>query len=597
MQEQISARILNLRHWLKENQLDALIIPHENEYLGEYLPAHDERLQWATGFTGSAGVAIITRDNASIFVDGRYTVQVTKQVPDALFEYHHLIEEPYLDWIKNNLPEGGIVAFDPRLHSATWLAASRVNYSADFQLCALENNPIDQLWHDRPEPEYAPLWLMPSEVTGIDSLSKRHLIAEHFSQSGLDSAILTSPESICWLLNIRGSDISCLPVVLCYAILHSDASLDLFIHQRQIIEEFAEHVGEGVRLHEPDSLINELSHLKGKQILLDNDNSNAWFEMTLTDIGANLIQKPDPCQLMKATKNQCEISGMQACHIRDGIAMAKFLSWLDSEVKLGNLHDEAILADKLQDFRFEDPTLFDLSFDTISAAGSNAAMCHYNHNNQPNPGQLSANSLYLVDSGGQYTDGTTDITRTIAIGDVTPLMKQQFTLVLKGHIALASARFPAGTTGHQLDALARQHLWQYGFDFDHGTGHGVGHCLNVHEGPQRISKAPNNIALQPGMVVSNEPGYYREGHFGIRIENLERVVRIHTDGDHDMLGFESLTRCPIDLRVIDLQLLTDSEIAWLNQYHQQVWDDISPLVDDEVFSWLEQATQQIEKAS
>ncbi|CAM3588414.1 Aminopeptidase [Vibrio aerogenes CECT 7868] len=597
MQEQISARILNLRHWLKENQLDALIIPHENEYLGEYLPAHDERLQWATGFTGSAGVAIITQTNASIFVDGRYTVQVTKQVPDTLFEYHHLTEEPYLDWIKENVPASGNVAYDPKLHSAAWLSHANFNYSVYFQFCALENNPIDQLWHDRPQPEYSPLWLMPAETTGIDSLSKRQQISGDFAASGIDSAILTSPESICWLLNIRGSDISRLPVVLCYAILHADASIDLFIHQQQVIDGFAEHVGDGVRLHSPDSLLDGLNQLKGKQVLLDNNNSNAWFEITLNELGVHLIQKPDPCLLTKAMKNQSEINGMQACHIRDGIAMAKFLSWLDSEVNAGHLHDEATLSDTLQDFRFEDPTLIDLSFDTISAAGSNAAMCHYNHNNQPAPGQLSADSLYLVDSGGQYTDGTTDITRTVAIGQVTPFMKQQFTLVLKGHIALASARFPDGTTGHQLDALARQYLWQYGFDFDHGTGHGVGHCLNVHEGPQRISKAVNHTALQPGMVISNEPGYYREGHFGIRIENLERVVRVHTDGDQDMFGFEPLTRCPIDLRVIDQQLLTDAEITWLNQYHQKVWDDISPLVDGEVFTWLEKATQPIGRDS
>lgn len=327
--------------------------------------------------------------------------------------------------------------------------------------------------------------------------------------------------------------------------------------------------------------------------MLDPSTSNAWFTLVLQNAGAELINEADPCLLSKAAKNATEIAGMKACHIRDGVAMAKFLCWLDSEVSAGKFHNEAQLAEKLHAFRAEDPTLVDLSFDTISAAGSNAAMCHYNHQNQPEPGQLNNNSLYLVDSGGQYLDGTTDITRTIAIGEPSEAMKRQFTLVLKGHIALARARFPHGTCGHQLDVLARQHLWAEGYDYDHGTGHGVGHFLSVHEGPQRISKVYNPVALRPGMVLSNEPGYYRAEQFGIRIENLELVVEITTQGDHPMLGFESLTRCPIDTRAIDVNRLTKPELAWLNQYHQQVWQEVGPLVTGEVKAWLEKATQPI----
>ncbi|KUI96915.1 aminopeptidase P family protein [Vibrio sp. MEBiC08052] len=591
MQGHISERISNIRSWLKENQLDALIVPHEDEYLGEYLPVHNERLQWLTGFTGSAGVAVVTQEHASIFVDGRYTVQVTKQVPDSIFEYHHLIEEPFLDWIIDHLSPSSKVGFDPRLHRSLWVTHTQQKISGKFTLCPLQDNPIDLLWLNRPVPFFSKMWLMDIKQSGQSSEDKRQIIAEILRKKQAHCALLTQSDSICWLLNIRGQDIACLPVLLTHAIIYDDASIDLFIDPQRVIEEFEHHVGPGVRICPPETLEHSLTNLQGKQILLDPDTCNAWFNLTLQNAGVSIIHGADPCMLPKAAKNASEIAGMKACHIRDGAAMAKFLSWLDQEVAQGNMHNEATLSDQLAEFRQQDPTLLDFSFSTISAAGSNAAMCHYNHLNQPAPGQLTPDSFYLVDSGGQYTDGTTDITRTIAIGTPSPLMKQQFTLVLKGHIALASARFPRGTSGHQLDALARQHLWAHGYDFDHGTGHGVGHCLNVHEGPQRISKAPNTVALLPGMVVSNEPGYYRADQFGIRIENLELVTPVETQGDFNVLGFESLTRCPIDQRAIDLSLLNDTEIQWLNTYHQKVWDDVSPLVSGAVKEWLKQATQ------
>ncbi|WP_417792533.1 M24B family metallopeptidase, partial [Stutzerimonas xanthomarina] len=485
MPDSISQRVTALRDWLTQQGLDALIVPHEDEYLGEYVPAHNERLHWLTGFTGSAGAAVITRDKAAIFVDGRYTVQVRKQVPAQWFEYRHLIEEPYLAWLKQSLPTGSKIGYDPRMHRASWLTAAQTTLGSELQLIANDHNAIDQLWHDRPQPLVSAMRLMGNELVGTSSSEKRHTIAEILRKKTVDSAILTELDSICWLLNIRGLDVSRLPVLLSHAIIHADASVDFFLDPARLAQGFAEHVGPGVRVHPPEALPEQLAALSGRRVLVDPATSNAWFTLTLQNAGAELVSDADPCLLPKAAKNATEVAGMKACHIRDGAAMAKFLAWLDSEVAAGRLHDEAALADKLQALRELDPSLADLSFDTISAAGSNAAMCHYNHINQPQPGQLSMNSLYLVDSGGQYSDGTTDITRTIAIGEVSDEMKQQFTLVLKGHIALATARFPQGTCGHQLDALARQHLWAHGYDYDHGTGHGVGHFLSVHEGPQR----------------------------------------------------------------------------------------------------------------
>lgn len=594
MPDSISQRVTALRDWLTQQGLDALIVPHEDEYLGEYVPAHNERLHWLTGFTGSAGAAVITRDKAAIFVDGRYTVQVRKQVPAQWFEYRHLIEEPYLAWLKQSLPAGSKIGYDPRMHRASWLKAAQTTLGSELQLIATDHNAIDQLWHDRPQPLVSAMRLMGNELVGVSSSEKRHTIAEILRQKSVDSAILTELDSICWLLNIRGLDVSRLPVLLSHAIIHADASVDFFLDPARLAPGFAEHVGPGVRVHSPADLPEQLAALNGRRVLVDPATSNAWFTLTLQNAGAELVSDADPCLLPKAAKNATEVAGMKACHVRDGAAMAKFLAWLDSEVAAGRLHNEAVLADKLQAMRELDPTLADLSFDTISAAGSNAAMCHYNHINQPQPGQLSMNSLYLVDSGGQYSDGTTDITRTIAIGEVSDEMKRQFTLVLKGHIALATARFPQGTCGHQLDALARQHLWAHGYDYDHGTGHGVGHFLSVHEGPQRISKVHNPVALRPGMVVSNEPGYYRADGFGIRIENLELVSEFATQGDFSVLGFQSLTRCPIDVRAININMLTKPELKWLNHYHQTVWQEVSPLVDGEVKAWLQQATRPLQ---
>ncbi|EMC9925208.1 aminopeptidase P family protein [Vibrio parahaemolyticus] len=584
------SRVNAIREWLAQHNIDALLIPHEDEYLGEYVPAHNERLHWLTGFTGSAGAAVITQDKAAIFVDGRYTVQVTKQVPNELFEYRHLIEEPALDWIQDNLTANASVAIDPRMHSSAWLDMAQAKLAGKLELNILSSNPIDALWHDRPAPVVSDVRLMPTEAVGQSSESKRKEIAQLVTKAGADSAVITALDSICWLLNVRGLDVSRLPVLLSHAILHADSSVEYFLDPARLPAEFAAHVGTGVTVHHPEALQSRLEAMSGKKVLLDPAISNAWFKLVLQNAGASVIAAADPCLMPKAAKNEVEIAGMKACHIRDGVAISKFLCWLDAEVAAGNLHDEATLADRLEAFRKEDPTLMDLSFDTISAAGGNAAMCHYNHENQPEPGKLELNTLYLVDSGGQYLDGTTDITRTIAIGQPSAEMVKQFTLALKGHIGVARARFPKGTRGYQIDTLARQHLWAEGYDYDHGTGHGVGHFLSVHEGPASISKKQIDVPLTEGMVLSNEPGYYRADAFGIRIENLELVVETPTNGDFPVLSFESLTRCPIDKRNINVDMLTRPELAWLNDYHQKVWEQISPLVEGEVKEWLREAT-------
>ncbi|HHF0559955.1 TPA: aminopeptidase P family protein [Vibrio antiquarius] len=590
MHNETLSRVNAIREWLIQHNIDALLVPHEDEYLGEYVPAHNERLHWLTGFTGSAGAAVITKDKAAIFVDGRYTVQVTKQVPGDLFEYRHLIEEPALDWVLDNLPTNASVAIDPRMHSSAWLDMAQAKLAGKLELNILTNNPIDELWHDRPAPVVSDVRLMPTEAVGQSSESKRQEIAQLVKKAGADSAVITALDSICWLLNVRGLDVSRLPVLLSHAILHSDSSVEYFLEPARLPADFDAHVGTGVTVHHPEALQSRLEAMTGKKVLVDPAISNAWFKLVLQNSGASVIAAADPCLMPKAAKNSVEIAGMKACHIRDGVAMSKFLCWLDAEVAAGNLHDEATLADKLEAFRSEDPTLMDLSFDTISAAGGNAAMCHYNHENQPEPGKLELNTLYLVDSGGQYLDGTTDITRTIAIGQPSSEMKKQFTLALKGHIGVARARFPKGTRGYQIDTLARQHLWAEGYDYDHGTGHGVGHFLSVHEGPASISKKQIDVPLTEGMVLSNEPGYYRADAFGIRIENLELVVETPTNGDFPVLSFESLTRCPIDKRNINVDMLTRPELAWLNDYHQKVWDEISPLVEGDVKEWLRQAT-------
>lgn len=578
---------------MAERGYQACIVPRADEYLGEYLPPCNERLRWLTGFTGSAGMAVVTASTAALFIDGRYTVQVRSQVEPAHFSFHHLIEEPACDWLCEQLQAGDRVACDPRLHAWQWFCDARDQLQrAQIALVADADNMIDRCWQGRPVPERPPALLLDEAFTGESSAAKRQRIAGQVIGAGCDGALLFAPDSVSWLLNVRGRDMPQLPVVLSFALLHGDGSTDLFTRPDQIPSAFDAHVGAGVRVHPESAFGGVLSGLAGRKILADAQTASAWTHLELQRAGVEVVAGDDPVLLPKACKNPVELAGSAAAHRRDAVAEIRFLAWLDSEVQAGRLHDEATLAQHLHAERARLAHFHAPSFDTISAAGANAAMCHYNHQDAV-PAQLPMNSVYLVDSGGQYLDGTTDITRTVAIGDPGETVRRLFTLVLKGHIALDRARFPHGTTGMQLDTLARQYLWQEGFDFDHGTGHGVGVFLSVHEGPQRISKI-SAVALAPGMIVSNEPGYYRAGEFGIRCENLLVVRESDTlETEVPMLCFEALTLVPFDTRLLQLDLLRADEVRWLNDYHARVAREIAPLLEGPPADWLSAATQPI----
>ncbi|GIU04252.1 aminopeptidase P family protein [Shewanella morhuae] len=595
MPHSIASRLGAIRSELTAANLDAFIIPRADEYLGEYVPEHNERLYWATHFTGSAGLAIVLKDRAAIFTDGRYTVQVRLQVDAALFSYESLTDTPQIEWLCDALPAGSRVGFDARLHTLAWFEnAKAILDKAQIELVSVAQNPIDLHWQHRPAPSSAPITLFSNESAGKTSLQKRTEIGTLVKKAGADVALIAALDSFCWLLNIRGNDIPRLPVVLGCALLYANGDMVLYTDLAKLPKGIEAHVGKGVSFKAEATLADTLASLQGIKLLADPNSANAWAQNIAREAGAKLIAGIDPVALPKAQKNSAELAGIRACHIRDGVAVTRFLAWLDAEVASNHLHNEATLADKLESFRLQDEHYREPSFDTISAAGANAAMCHYNHNNGT-PAMMAMNSIYLVDSGAQYIDGTTDVTRTIAIGNVTDEHKKMVTLVLKGHIALDQARFPKGTSGQQLDAFARQYLWQYGFDYDHGTGHGVGHFLSVHEGPQRIGKNVNGIALLPGMVLSNEPGYYRADNFGIRLENL--VVVQHCEAlkgaEREMYEFDALTMIPMDKRLIDKHMLTQDEINWFNAYHQQVYDTLAPLMSGDELAWLTQATRAI----
>lgn len=591
MTEQIAERLAAIRQGMKEDNLDAFIVPRADEFLGEYVPPQNERLKWVSGFTGSAGAAIILKESAAIFVDGRYTIQVRQQVPADQFEFHHFIEEPPVKWLSETLPQASRVGFDSRMSTFDWYEnAGRMLDKKGISLVEVAENPIDRHWHDRPEPDQALAMLLDESYTGESSESKRQRVAEAIAEKGADVALITQLDSIAWLLNIRGADVPRLPVLLSFATLGRDAEMTLYTDPRKLPNDFSGHVGDGVTVRDFDDLAQALESLgdAGLKILADPATANAWCQLRCRESGAELIAGTDPAIIPKAQKNKVELNGMRNCHVRDGSAVSRYLAWIEREVAAGNLYDEGELSDRLESFRRELSDIHDLSFDTISAAGANGALCHYNHMNGT-PAMLEMNNLYLVDSGGQYLDGTTDITRTVIIGEATVEHRRMFTLVLKGHIALASAIFPKGTSGVQLDVLARQFLWQAGLDYDHGTGHGVGTFLSVHEGPQRIGKSGPQQELLPGMVISNEPGYYQEDCFGIRCENLIVVV----ERDDGMLSFETITFAPFDRRLIDASIMTVDEIDWLNQYHEAVRNKLSPMLKGEDQDWLHEATRAV----
>lgn len=583
-------RLATLRQAMAAASLDALLVPRADEYLGEYIPAHNERLHWLTGFTGSAGVAIVLADSAALFVDGRYTVQVREQVDGQSYAFHHLIDTPQIPWLVEQLSEGARVGCDPRLHTLAWFTGAQASLAAGgIELVPDADNLIDQCWVDRPSPIVSPAILLEAQYTGETSESKRRRLGEKIAEHGADAALIFQPDAVSWLLNVRGTDMPQLPVLLSLVILKKNGQVDLFVDDARLPAGFSGHVGAGVTAYPESAFSEEVGRYAQLRVLADPAAANAASQLALSSAGATLVRGEDPALIPKACKNTVEQAGSKAAHKRDAVAVIRFLHWLDAEVAAGAAHTEATLSDKLVELRSEGDAFHAGSFDTISAAGANAAMCHYNHLNGE-PAALPLNSLYLVDSGGQYTDGTTDITRTVAIGEPDAESRRLFTLVLKGHIALATARFPKGTTGTQLDVLARQYLWSQGYDYDHGTGHGVGVFLSVHEGPQRISKAASTVALRPGMIVSNEPGYYRDGVLGIRCENLVLVQESQSALETPMLEFETISLVPFDRRLIDLSLMAVAEIEWLNAYHSRTEQTIGPLLSPSDLAWLRQAT-------
>jgi Xaa-Pro aminopeptidase len=571
--------------------LDGFLVPHEDEHQNEYLPAANDRLAWATGFTGSAGAAVILKDKAAVFVDGRYTLQVRDQVDGALFEIRDLVEGGVPAYLESAVKAGQTIGYDARLHSPEALErlkAAAAKAGADLK--AVNDNPLDAAWGQaRPAQPTAQVVAQPLEFAGEASADKRARVGAELARQGAEAAVLTAPSSIAWLFNVRGGDVIRSPLPIGQAILSSDGRARLFLDPVKVSPDLPAWLGNQVSLETPEALPAALADLKGKTVVVDPAQSSAWYFDTLASAGARVIRAADPCALPRACKNAVEIEGSRQAHIRDGAALARFLHWTATTAQ-ETLPDEIEVVTTLEGFREATGALKDLSFDTIAGAASNGAIVHYRPTERLNK-RTERGSLLLVDSGAQYLDGTTDVTRTVAIGEPSAEMRERFTLVLKGHLALSRVRFPAGTTGSALDVLARMPLWMAGLDYDHGTGHGVGSYLGVHEGPHRIAKAPNNVALKPGMIVSNEPGYYKTGAYGIRIENLQYVTEAAEidGGERAMLGFETLTLAPIDRRLVDTAIMTAEEIAQLNAYHARVLATVGPLVEADVGTWLEGA--------
>ena len=591
-----AGRVEALRKYLAAKGVDGFVVPRSDEHQGEYVPACAERLAWLTGFTGSAGAAVVLADKAAVFVDGRYTIQVRQQVNRDIYEYRHLVDEPVVGWIHDNLKSGQKLAYDPHLHTVQQAEHLRgACKGVGAELVAIEPNPIDVLWHKQPAMPIAPVRPHLLEHAGKSNAEKRKQIAEMLEKLECDSAVISAPDSIAWLLNIRGGDVPHIPLPLGYAIIHSDASVDLFMDERKFAAETVKWLENDATIRQPGELEEALGALGNQSVRLDEATASDWLRMKLADAGATMRIGRDPVALPKACKNEVELEGSRKAHKRDGEKIIRYFAWLEEAAADGSI-DERMAADKLLALRAEDPLFRDTSFETIPGSGPNGALCHYRNTPETNR-KLSPGEIFLIDSGGQYLDGTTDITRTTVIGQRTEEHRDRFTRVLKGHIALARAIFPVGTTGQQLDTLARAPLWEAGLDFDHGTGHGVGSYLGVHEGPQRISKAPNKIALKPGMILSNEPGFYKEGEYGIRIENLIAVVEIDgpVGADRPMLGFETLTFSPIERKLIDPELMTKDELQWLNDYHAQVYAMYADDLDEDLLEWLQKATAPIKK--
>src|SRR3954452_15235791 len=587
-------RLKALREQLKAEKLEGFVVPLTDEHMSEYVGSYAQRLAWLTGFEGSAGSAVVLPQEAAIFVDGRYTLQVRQQVSADQWSYQSVPETSTTQWLEQHAPEGGRIGYDPWLHTRDWVSKAKAALAGrGAELVAGDRNPIDEIWKDRPEASKSHLVVQSDQYAGKSAAEKRTEIGDWLVQHHADAAVLSALDSIAWAFNIRGADVTHKPVALAYALVHADGTADLFVASEKIGPEVRQHLGNGVRLHERAEFETALAELNGKTVVVDPERAVAAIFEALERAGAKVLPMRDPTILPKALKNPAEIAGQKAAQERDGAAIARFLHWVDEEAPKGEV-DELIASDHLEALRRESPELRDLSFDSISGAGPNGAIVHYKSSEKTNR-KLERGTLYLIDSGGQYVDGTTDITRTVPIGEPNDEMRDRFTRVLKGHIAIATAVFPKGTRGSQLDSFARRPLWEAGLDYAHGTGHGVGSFLSVHEGPQRISPVGSSQSggdepLQAGMIISNEPGYYKTGEYGIRIENLVLVVPREIEGaEKEMLGFETLTFAPIDRRLVDVQMLGAEELIWLNCYHAHVLAKIGPSLQGDDLAWLQAA--------
>jgi Xaa-Pro aminopeptidase len=587
-----SQRLAALRQELKERGLDGFIVPRADEHLGEYVPASAERLAWLTGFTGSAGLAVVLAQRAAVFTDGRYVLQLAAQTDATLWERRHITEEPPPAWLATNVPEGARIGYDPLLIAEEGLARFA---DAGLTMIATGENPIDAVWTDRPAPPLAPALPHALRYAGKPAAEKREEIAAILRKANQDAAVISDPASIAWLLNIRGQDVPFTPFALGFALAYADGRCELFMDPAKLPVETREWLGNGVAVAARDVLATELAGLGGKRVRVDPAGSPVWFAQVLRAAGATVAAGPDPCLLPKACKNATERAGARAAHARDAVAICRFLRWLN-EVGPAGTATEISAADQLLALRAEVAGFRGESFPAISGAGEHGAIIHYRVTEATNR-PLHPNEVYLIDCGAQFQDGTTDITRTIWTGPNAPPaeLRARVTRVLKGHIAIATAVFPAGVGGAHLDAFARRALWQVGLDYDHGTGHGVGSYLSVHEGPVSLSRLARPVPIAEGMILSNEPGFYLPDHYGIRLENLLLVGNAELPGAmKPFLCFETLTLVPFDTRLLDGGLLDGSERAWLNAYHARVLAEVGPSLDTKTRAWLTQACREIQ---
>ncbi len=578
-------KITALRTLMKAREVDGYIISLADEFQGEFLPECARRLEYLTGFTGSGGAAIVLADKACAFTDGRYMLQIAGQVERSLYDIADFTKLPLGEWLEQQAPKGAVIAFDPKLHTPEQITAM-AEKAPDITLKPLAGNLIDEIWQDRPAPPQGTVSLFPDEIAGRTASEKLALVATELKEHGADAALITMPDSVCWLLNVRGHDVDQTPLVLSYALAFRDGTAQWFVDGAKVSDAVTDALSDKVAIKPIEEMENSLKSLSGKTVLMDERRSAVWFKSTLEEAGATIINDRDPCAWPKACKTAAEIQSIKNVHIKDGLAVVKFLHWLEREAPKGGLTELAVV-DKIHDFRAQDPAFRGVSFSTIAGFGPHGAIIHYRADEKSNTA-IKPGNLLLVDSGGQYAGGelygTTDITRTVAVGEVSEEMRAHFTLVLKGHIALAQAKFAKGTTGAELDKLARAPLQDVGLDYAHGTGHGVGCYLGVHEEAANISPRGKD-APEAGMLISNEPGYYKEGAYGIRIENLILCVE-----DGDGLAFETVTLAPIDFNLIVAEMLDKSEIEWLNDYHARVFDTLSPLLDGKTTAWLKEKT-------